>query len=173
MKVPMLVPQIPKQDAATVPMTPPMTDIEAIRNLVQRTAFLLDEEKFDDWCKLFEPDGSYELSAYSTEIRKQMTWQLSDRSTLEKMLSEVDEHVRDPALRRHVIGLPVVELDCDSAMVRSNFSLFRTTPEGQSSLYMVGRYEDRVVKRSGAWLYAAHKAVVDTRMLDAFTHIPI
>jgi 3-phenylpropionate/cinnamic acid dioxygenase small subunit len=55
----------------------------------------------------------------------------------------------------------------------SHFSLFRTTPDGQSSLYMVGRYDDRIVRRSGAWRYASHKVIVDTRMLDTFTHIPV
>ena len=38
---------------------------------------------------------------------------------------------------------------------------------------MVGSYDDRIVKRSGAWLYATHKVIVDTRMLDTFTHIPV
>ena len=148
-------------------------DIEASRELVQRTAMLLDDEKFDAWTELFDSDGTYELAAYSTELRRWMTWQLSDRDTLEKMLQEVDEHVRDPARRRHVVGTPLVELDGERGKVTSHFSLFRTSPEGQSTLYMVGRYEDRIVKRSGAWLYTAHKVISDTRMLDMFTHIPV
>jgi 3-phenylpropionate/cinnamic acid dioxygenase small subunit len=149
------------------------SDFEAICELVQQTAMLLDEEKFDDWLALFDTKGTYELSAYSTEIRRWMTWQLSDRETLGKMLKDVDEHVRDPARRRHVVSIPLLELEADQGRVRSQFSLYRTTPEGQSSLYMVGCYDDRIVRRSGAWLYATHKAIVDTRMLDAFTHIPV
>jgi 3-phenylpropionate/cinnamic acid dioxygenase small subunit len=148
-------------------------DFIAICELVQRTAMLLDDEKFDEWLKLFDAESSYELSAYSTELRLWMTWQLSDRQALEIMLSNVDEHVRDPARRRHVISMPVVEVDVDQGRVTSNFSLFRTTPEGQSSLYMVGFYDDRIVRRSGTWLYAAHKVIIDTRMLDSFTHIPV
>lgn len=148
-------------------------DFEAARELVQRSAMLLDDEKFDDWLTLFDSAGTYELSAYSTEIRRWMTWQLSDRETLEKMLKDVDEHVRDPARRRHIVSVPLLQLDVDQGRVTSHFSLFRTTPDGQSSLYMVGRYDDRIIKRSGAWLYAAHKVIVDTRMLDSFTHIPV
>jgi len=154
-------------------MSAQLVDTEAARELIQRTAMLLDEEKLDAWVELFDAQGTYELSAYSTEIRRWMTWQLSDRDTLKKMLKEVDEHVRDPARRRHVVGFPLVELDGDRGRVTSHFSLFRTSPEGQSSLYMVGSYDDRIVKRSGAWLYSAHKVIVDTRMLDAFTHIPV
>jgi len=148
-------------------------EIEAVRTLVQRTATLLDEEKFDEWIGLFDPNGTYELSAYSTEIRRWMTWQLSDRDALAKMLGEVDEHVRDPARRRHVVGLPAVEIDGGEGRATSSFSLFRTTPDGQSSLYMVGCYEDRVVKRGDEWCYVSHKVVADTRVLDTFTHIPV
>lgn len=154
-------------------MSANLPDFEAARELVQRTAMLLDDEKFDDWLALFDTDGTYELSAYSTEIRRWMTWQLSDREALGRMLKDVDEHVRDPAQRRHIVGVPILELDGDHGRATSHFSLFRTSPEGQSSLYMVGRYEDRLVKRSGAWRYASHKVIVDTRMLDSFTHVPI
>jgi 3-phenylpropionate/cinnamic acid dioxygenase small subunit len=150
-----------------------LVDREAIRELVQRTALLLDEENFADWLKSFDSEGVYELSAYSSELRRWMIWWHSDRDTLEKTLAEVGQHVRDPAKRRHVVSAPVVVLDGERASGVSQFSLYRTTPEGQSSLYMVGRYEDKFVKRSGAWRYAAHKVITDTRMLDTFTHIPV
>lgn len=154
-------------------MTGAYADAEAIRELVQRTALLLDREQFDDWVALFAADGTYELSAYSTEIRRWMTWQLSDRPALAKMLAEVNEHVRDPARRRHVVGYPLVRIDGEEGSATAAFSIFRTTPEGQSSLYMVGTYEDQLVRDSGAWLYKSHKVIVDTRMLDMFTHIPV
>lgn len=151
-----------------------LADIEAIRDLVQRTAVLLDAEDFTAWLALFDGAGSYELAAYSTEIRRWMTWQLSDVDTLARMLGEVAEHVRDPARRRHVVGMPVVDLEGgDQARATAHFSLFRTSPEGQSSLYMVGCYEDRLVRRAEGWRYSRHKVIVDTRMLDSFTHIPV
>jgi salicylate 5-hydroxylase small subunit len=154
-------------------MSTNLADIEAVRELVLRTAILLDDENFEAWINLFDAAGTYEMSAYSTEIRRWMTWQLSDRDTLAQMLNDVEEHVRDDAGRRHVVSTPLVQLDGERACVTSHFSLFRTSPEGQSSLYMVGRYDDQVVKRSGSWLYAAHKVIIDTRMLDTFTHIPV
>jgi 3-phenylpropionate/cinnamic acid dioxygenase small subunit len=155
------------------PMSADLLDREAVRTLVQRTAMLLDDEKFGDWLALFENEGTYELAAYSPEIRRWMTWQLSDHNALAKMLAEAQEHVRDPARRRHVIGLPLIELEGDQGHVTTSFSLFRTTPDGQSALYMVGCYEDRIVKRSGAWRYVVHKVIAETRMLDTFTHIPL
>ena len=154
-------------------MTAPVADVEAVRSLIQRTAVLLDGERFDEWVALFDEAGTYEMSAYSSEIRRWMTWQLSERDELQRMLAEVHEHVRDPARRRHVVGIPLIEIDGETASATSHFSIYRTSPEGQSSLYIVGCYEDRLVKRQGSWRYAAHKVICDTRILDVFTHIPV
>ena len=103
--------------AARPRMNASLADREAVRDLVQRTAVLLDQEKFDDWVGLFDAQATYELRAYSTELRRWMTWQLSDRDTLARMLQEVSEHVRDPAQRRHVVGYPLVELDGEQGRV--------------------------------------------------------
>jgi 3-phenylpropionate/cinnamic acid dioxygenase small subunit len=150
-----------------------LADRDAIGQLVQNTALLLDDEKLEDWTALFEAEGAYELTAYSPEIRRWMTWWQADRPTLEKMLKEVRQHVRDPARRRHVVSAPAITLEGERASAVSHFSIYRTSPEGQSSLYMVGRYEDRLVKRARSWLYLNHKVIADTRMLDMFTHIPV
>jgi len=150
-----------------------LEDREAIRELLQHNAILLDAERFDEWTGLFDSVGTYELTAYSTEIRRWMTWWLADRPTLEKTLKEVGQHVRDPARRRHIVGGPRIVLDGSSASVVSHFSIYRTTPQGESSLYMVGAYEDRLIRRPAGWLYAARKVITDTRVLSMFTHIPV
>lgn len=150
-----------------------LTDKEACRELVQRTAALLDAEQFDTWIALFDPEGVYELASYSTEIRSWMTWWRSDRPTLAKLLGELAQHVRDPAKRRHIVSSSIVTLEGDAASVHSDFSIYRTTPDGQTSLYMVGCYEDRLVRRDGKWLYTHHKAISDTRVLETFTHVPV
>jgi 3-phenylpropionate/cinnamic acid dioxygenase small subunit len=150
-----------------------MADRLLIQDVVNRAAVLLDEEKLSAWLELFDEGSTYELCAYSSEIHKWMTWWKSDRETLAKQLKDVGQHVRDPATRRRVIGMPLVEIAGSEARALSSFSIYRTLPDGQSSLYMVGRYEDELVKKSGGWLYKVHRVVADTRLLESFTHIPI
>lgn len=150
-----------------------MVDRQAIQELVTQLAKLLDEENFDEWLKLFDAGGIYELSAYSPEIRKWMTWWKSDRAELSARLKQLKEHVRDPATRRHVVGGTVVELDGDRARAVSSFAVYRTEQDGQSKLYMVGRYEDVLIRKAGAWFYTLHKAIADTRTMEIGTHIPI
>lgn len=150
-----------------------VVDRQLIQELVNRTAALLDDEKLEDWLALFDEGSTYELRAFSREIRKWMTWWKADRQTLAKQLKDVGQHVRDPASRRRIVGTPVIRIDGERAHAVSPFAIYRTTPDGQSSLYMVGRYEDEIVKKSGAWLYELHRAVADTRLLESFTHVPI
>ena len=42
-----------------------------------------------------------------------------------------------------------------------------------SAVYAAGRYEDTFVKREGRWLYEKHIAVLDTRKIEPFTHLPL
>ena len=45
---------------------------------------------------------------------------------------------------------------------------------GKSSLFLVGRYRDLLRKaESGEWRYLQHHVELDTRVWDAFTHLPI
>ncbi len=147
--------------------------IESVRTVVLRSGLLLDGDDLTGWLSLFDQDGVYELRAYSTEIRQWMTWWLATRGELEKTLAEVTQHVRDTAQRRHVIGAPVVEVQGATAQAVSPFSIFRTLPDGVSSLYLVGRYEDALALRDGAWRITRRTVVTDTRVLDMFTHIPV
>ena len=148
-------------------------DEQAVRDLVARTAVRLDREDFAGWLELFDAGGEYELCAYSTEIRRPMSWWKSGREVLEKQLREISQHERDPASRVHVLGPVLVELDRDRARAQTPFALFRTMPDGASALYVVGRYEDEVLNKSGTWRYTRHRAVLETRVLDSFTHVPL
>ena len=60
-----------------------------------------------------------------------------------------------------------------SALAVSPFSIFRTLPDGVSSLYIVGHYEDTLAVREGVWRISRRTVVTDTRVLDMFTHIPV
>src|SRR5688572_19493365 len=109
---------------------------QLIQELVNRTASLLDDENLEGWLSLFDERSTYELCAYSREIRKWMTWWKSDRETLAKQLKDVSQHVRDLASRRRIVGMPLVQVDGENAHAVSPFAIYRTTPDGQSNLYL-------------------------------------
>ena len=149
-------------------------DIAAVQRIVLQTAWLLDDEKLADWIALFDADGAYEITSYSPELQRWTPWWSQPLELLRKTVSEVPRHVRDPAKRLHVLSLPMVEVSGDAARSETPFALYRTLPTGESSLYMVGTYHDDQRRfGDGSWRYVRHCARAHTRMLDAFTHLPV
>ena len=74
---------------------------------------LLDDEKFDDWLALFDDGGIYEISRLQHGNPSLDDLAALRPRGLERMLEEVHEHVRDPAQRRHVVGIPLLEIDSE------------------------------------------------------------
>jgi 3-phenylpropionate/cinnamic acid dioxygenase small subunit len=146
---------------------------QAIQDLVQDTAARLDQEDLDGWLALFDAELDYRMSAYSTELQREMTWWRSDRPALEKLLAEVPQHVRDPARRLHVVAPPRVALDGGRARASSTFVVLRICPDGETRLYAAGRYEDELVRRAEGWRYASRHVRMETRLLEVFTHLPL
>lgn len=145
----------------------------ALQDLVQTTARALDREDLAGWLALFDAEGEYEISAYSAELRKDTIWWRNSKSELEKLIGDVTRHVRDPARRLHVVGPPLVEFEGDSATLSAAFAIYRTLPSGETSLYLVGRYDDLVVRRGAEWKYLRHRVIAETRVLDIGSHLPL
>jgi methanesulfonate monooxygenase small subunit len=145
----------------------------AIQDLVQQTAALLDQEDLGGWLALFSDESEYRLTAYSTELKKEMVWWKSNRKELEKQLKEVPQHVRDPGQRFHLVSPPRVELSGNRAQAFSAFAVFRTLPSGETRFYAVGRYEDQLILNAGQWLYVSHVVRAETREFEALTHLPL
>ncbi len=150
-----------------------LLDAEAVRALIQETAVLLDREDLDGWLGLFAADSEYELTAYSPEIKASMSWWKSAREELKQILDEVPQHVRDDGLRLHLVTPVSVSVAGETASARSHFAIIRTDRDGRSSVYAAGRYEDELVREDERWRYAIHRCVLDTRMLDTGTHLPL
>lgn len=149
-------------------------DCLAVQRVVQRTAALLDAEDLTGWLQLFDAAGTYEIRAHSTELDRTMSWWKSDVADLTRTLGEVPRHVRDPARRLRVLSPALVVLNGGQAHADTPFCVYRTLPTGESSLFVVGRYRDVLCKgEAGEWRYLQHHVELDTRVWDAFTHLPI
>ena len=150
-----------------------LLDRAAIFAVIRTTAARLDDENLDGWLALFAAGSRYEIKAYGPEIRADMSWWNSDRDELEKILAEAKLHVRDPGKRLHLVTPISADLSGDRATALSHFAIMRTDPDGNSAVYAAGRYEDAFVKQDGGWLYQNHIAVLDTRKIEPFTHLPL
>jgi 3-phenylpropionate/cinnamic acid dioxygenase small subunit len=122
---------------------------------------------------LFAGYGTYVIEAISSEIGQQMRWMELDRSELAALFKEYPQHVRDPAIRTHLVTVDEIDATGDPATAVSSFAVFRTDPHGQSTLYAVGSYEDELVMAEGTWKLRRRKVRLDTRQLATPTPLPL
>lgn len=115
---------------------------DAIREVLARYCFALDDGKFDEMAALFTEDG---------------TWQtFFGKATGRKAIAEFAASLRahrteNPRAIHHVTNI-VITLDGDTAKVRSNWTTVQNAPEGPK-IGSGGAYDDAMIKVGGAWLF--------------------
>lgn len=135
----------------------------------------LDEKKFDEYLALCDPAYHYAITAYSPEIRKQMTWLEHDMAGMQALFTTLPKHNSDQSpLSRHVTVYTIEQSeDAKQAQVISALQVFRTTLDGGTTeLFAVGKIHDRISISDGAPRLLDRNVRLDTRMLGFGYHIP-
>ena len=145
-----------------------------IEELLFRAAQLLDEGKIREWTGLFTATAEYEMLFESKELGGIDDYVMKlTREELVKRMDLVPNYVIDEARRLHTISNIQIHLQGHAALVQSKFVVYRTTETGKTSLYAVGHSEDQVVRSSGSWLFQKRRVILDTRLLEVHSHLPL
>ena len=144
-----------------------------VEELIYRSCLALDDRDFKAFLALCEPDFRYKVTAYSPEIRRDMTWLDHDRKGMETLFSNLPRHNSDHSpLTRHAT-VYLVKVDGDTAEVTSALQVFRTQLDGGATeLYAVARLIDSVKLNGGEPKLAARTVRIETRQLGFGSHIP-
>jgi methanesulfonate monooxygenase small subunit len=148
---------------------------EAIRRLVYQSCMTLDAEDFDGYLTLCGPGYRYRITTYSPELKKDMVWLDHGRKDLASMLEMVPQHVRLPGrfLRHATVQVVGHGERPDEWTAVSALSVYYTDPDGESRLFAVGRYHDRIEEADGSPRLAAREVRLETRVLGAGSHLPM
>ena len=147
----------------------------AISELICKSCMTLDDKKFNDYLDLCDPSYHYAITAYSPEIRKEMTWLEHDKAGMQGLFANLPKHNSDQSpLSRHVTVYTVKPSeDGSEAQVVSALQVFRTTLDGGTTeLFAVGKIHDRVTLAGGTPKLLSRNVRLDTRMLGFGYHIP-
>jgi 3-phenylpropionate/cinnamic acid dioxygenase small subunit len=131
-----------------------MGDATEITNLLYRYAELMDAARFDD---------VGELMAHCTFFHA------DDHTPLVSGAEAIAGHYRsvnvvhaDGTLRtKHVTTNPIIEIDDDTATVRSMYTVLQQTDELPLQPIIAGRYHDRFARLDGAWAFTQRRFFVD------------
>ncbi len=135
----------------------------------------LDDKQFNAYLELCDPAYRYKITAYSPEIRKDMTWLEHDKAGMQALFTNLPKHNSDQSpLTRHVTVYTVKEDPATrQAQVISALQVFRTSLDGGATeLFAVGKLHDQINLTDVGPKLLAREVRLQTRMLGFGYHIP-
>ena len=135
----------------------------------------LDDKQFNAYLELCDPAYHYKITAYSPEIRKDMTWLEHDRAGMQALFANLPKHNSDQSpLTRHVSVYTVKEdAAAQQAQVVSALQVFKTSLDGGATeLFAVGKLHDLISLTDAGPRLLAREVRLQTRMLGFGYHIP-
>lgn len=153
------------------------TDVAAramATELVYRSCLALDALDFPAYLALCDARYHYLITAYSPEIRKEMTWLEHNLAGMQLLFKNLPKHNSDHALlSRHASVYTIDFTDDLNAIVVSGLQVYRTTLDGgATALFAVGKMVDKVTLGGDMPLLVERHIKLDTRMLGIGFHIP-
>lgn len=135
----------------------------------------LDDKQFSAYLDLCDPAFTYKITAYSPEIRKDMTWLEHDKAGMQSLFTNLPKHNSDQSpLTRHVTVYTVKEdAAAQQAQVVSALQVFKTSLDGGATeLFAVGKLHDLIGLAGEAPKLLSREVRLQTRMLGFGYHIP-
>lgn len=163
-------------------MTTNGTDrLVAIRDLIYRSAVLMDGQKVMEWLEtLCAPDFQYLITTYSHEIRREQEWFEGRRDALIELVKMMPLHNTDHSPFTRHVSVYTVDLDeaqgaaeaVSSVVVYQNMfdGINSHIDSGESRLFCVGKYLDKVTFEGDRPLLLERNVRLDTRRMDKGSH---
>lgn len=128
-----------------------MTDEQRIRRSLALLCQLRDDDRYDEWIRLFAEDGKFSYLGH----------RFSGRADIQ---AHCEKHF--PAYGKHLCLNSVIGVDGDEARVTSDFVKLHPADDAGSAsaasfvIAGAGRYNDRFVRDGDGWLLAERCVVV-------------
>ena len=156
---------------------------QKIRELIYNTCIHLDDYQWEEWHDNCSENFNYAIKAYSPEVQADIKYHGGDKEYMESITKLLNKHNSDQSpLRRHctVYRVDVAE-DGKSATAISSLVVHQTQLDGvnshvdagTTSVFLVGRYNDKFVIDKDSIKFEDREVRLDTRRLDKGTHWPI
>jgi anthranilate 1,2-dioxygenase small subunit len=150
---------------------------EAAEDLMSDYVDLIDADRLEDWLELFTEDAVYQVLPRENEeqglpvslmlcTNKNM---LRDRVVSLRNANEYNLHYD-----RHLVGrVRIAPAQADGWRLEASYAVYQTNLEGQSRLFSVGRYRDRVRLDGGRLRFCEKKVIVDTYSVPTLLATPL
>lgn len=152
--------------------------LREIERLQYAYARCLDSDELETWPTLFAPDHCRYEVIPRENLRHDPPLAILLCSS-PGMLRDRVRSLREANVynlhypRRQITNVEIVGEEPDGLSVCANYVLYQTTLEGQTRLYSVGQYRDRVVNFDGVWRFREKRVIVDTFSIPHLLAVPL
>jgi salicylate 5-hydroxylase small subunit len=157
-------------------MTDSQTYLELVR-LYSDYASAVDSAQWEQWVEFFAEECEYKVQPRENFERgfPLCTLALLSKNMLKDRVYGIHETLyHDPYYQRHVVGLPIVREVSDGVIVsEANYAVFRTKLSGDSTVFNVGRYLDRIRREGDALKFVSRLCIYDSEMIPNSIIYPI
>ena len=144
--------------------------------LIAAYADLIDEDRLEEWLDLFSETASYRIVSRENEEQSlPLALMLCDNKDMlrDRIVSLRQANIYNIHWDRHVVSLVRVRAVDGEHEITASYALYHTTQEGETRLFSVGRYRDRVVREDGRLRFRDKTVVVDTGAILTLLATPI
>ena len=148
-----------------------------VENFLADYAHRLDDGRIDDWTGFFTADAVYQITTRENfEAGYPIGIVLCNgRGMMEdRVLALKTANVFEPHTHCHIVGRPDLREESPGVIsARSNFSVYRTMESGETSLFAIGKYLDRIVFEAGEPKFRERRVILDSRCVDVLLVYPL
>lgn len=140
-------------------------------------AAAVDAKDWESWVAFFEEDCTYKVQPRENYERgfPLATMNFISQGMLKDRAYGIQETLfHDPYYQRHVVGAPRV-LSFENGVIESeaNYAVFRTKYNGESTVFNVGRYLDRITTSPAGLKIRSRLCIYDSEMIPNSIIYPI
>jgi len=140
-------------------------------------ASAVDAKDWERWVDFFVEDCEYKVQPRENHERGfplSTMWFISRNMLKDRAYGIRETLFHDPYYQRHVVGAPRVIAHKDGVIEsEANYAVFRTKYDGESTVFNVGRYIDRIRVTTEGLKFEARHCIYDSEMIPNSIIYPI
>lgn len=137
----------------------------------------IDEDRLEEWPEFFTDDARYRVTSRENhELNLPVNLIYCDGKGMfrDRISALRIANIYEPHTYCHMISaLRMLGTEDGAHRTQSNFTVIRTMSGGDMSVFVCGKYIDRVVEQDGALKFKQRDVILDSRQIDILLAIPI
>jgi 3-phenylpropionate/cinnamic acid dioxygenase small subunit len=150
---------------------------EAAAQLLDEYVERIDSDRLEEWLELFTEDASYQVlprENLEQDLPASIILCTNKKMLRDRIVSLRNANLYNPHYDRHLVSGVRVKAESEGVwQLTANYAVYQSTHEGQSKLFSVGGYRDKVRMEGGRLLFSKKLVIVDTFAVPSLLATPL